>query len=252
MIHNIRKGDLFSTNHGDCVVVEYRNARDVVVRFLDGYERSCTTTNLLSGHVKNPYFPTVFGKGFIGEGFYTNTNILTSEHSYHIWRNMIRRCYDPRFQEKSRTYIGVTVCDDWLNYQNFKSWYFSRFEANGMDSSNNPFHIDKDYTKGNKVYSPDACILIPRELNQVIVSRKSYRGDLPIGVCKTNTGRFYYQINIDGKRINSSLYKTSFEAFVGYKSAKEDQIKKLVCKYDDQLSDTTKKIILSYEVEIDD
>lgn len=252
MIHSICKGDLFSTNHGDCVVVEYKNAKNVLVRFLDGYERSCTVSNLLSGHVKNPYFPTVFDKGFIGESFDTNANILTSEQPYHIWRNMIRRCYDPKFQEKSSTYIGVTVCDDWLNYQNFKNWYFSRFEANGMDSNNNPFHIDKDYAKGKAVYSPETCILIPRELNQVIVSRRRYRGDLPIGVCKTANGRFYYQINIDNKRINSSLYNTPSEAFVGYKSAKEDQIKKLVCKYGDQLSDETKKIILSYEVEIDD
>lgn len=78
------------------------------------------------------------------------------------WRTMLSRCYSV----KNRAYPlyggrGVTVCDDWLEFQKFAKWY----ETNYVPG----WKIDKDLIiPGNKVYSPDGCCLLPEKIHQFI------------------------------------------------------------------------------------
>ena len=47
------------------------------------------------------------------------------------------------------------------------------------------WELDKDIlVKGNKIYSPDTCCFVPKEVNTVFTKRQSKRGDYPIGVIK--------------------------------------------------------------------
>lgn len=43
--------------------------------------------------------------------------------SYAVWKNMLKRCYDKKWQQRNRTYIGCRVSDDWLVFSNFKVWF---------------------------------------------------------------------------------------------------------------------------------
>lgn len=252
MKHDFSEGSIFKTNSGDCCVIKYENARRILVRFSCGYERWCTSPNLLKGVVKNLYFPTTFGVGFIGENFIDRDEKLSEKTSYKMWRGVLRRCYDDEYREIYETYKDVSIDQTWLNYSNFSDWCNSKYEFNQKDDKGEKFHIDKDFVKGSRVYSPQTCIIIPRELNQVIVNRKNSRGDLPLGVIRTKGGKFCSQILINGKRQNGLTYNNIRDAFEDYKRKKEDHIKNLVLKYDNKLSDEVKNIILKYKVDIND
>ena len=61
-------------------------------------------TTFKKGNIKCPYEPRYFSKGYLGEGKYKvlENGKLTDE--YRIYFDMLRRCYDPKYQEKYSTY----------------------------------------------------------------------------------------------------------------------------------------------------
>ncbi len=160
-----------SNNFGDFEVVSYKKSTDVTVRFLDtGCEKVTTVKAISLGTVKDPMKPNLCGVGFIGVGDFSSKSNGKDTKSYSVWRGMIRRCYD----SKSKSYNryggrGVFVCDEWLNYQNFASWYIDNYPRDGR-----VYEIDKDLT-GGKVYSPSACNLVTHKDNMAIVSMTSKR-----------------------------------------------------------------------------
>ena len=91
---------------------------------------------------------------------------------------MIRRCYSNEYKEKAPTYENCTSCREWLNFQVFAKWY----HLNRL-SDDVKYQLDKDIiNRGNKVYSPENCALVPRHINNIILDNKLKRGELPIGV----------------------------------------------------------------------
>jgi len=105
---------------------------------------------------------------------------------------MLERCYDPKYQLKKPTYVGCTVCEEWLNYQVFAEWY----ENNYKEIPNIKFQLDKDLMiKGNKVYSPKNCKLIPHYVNAFLTNNKSTNTSGCPGVCWRDD-RKRYVVNI--------------------------------------------------------
>lgn len=98
---------------------------------------------------------------------------------YKSWTSMLERCYSRKFHEKSPTYIGCIHCDEWKMFSNFKGWIESQ-DWQGKQ-------LDKDLLiTGNKVYSPDKCLLVTPMVNSFITDCGSARGLYPLGVnvCK--------------------------------------------------------------------
>jgi len=94
---------------------------------------------------------------------------------YRKWKSMIVRCYDDKFKSKFPTYIGCTVCEEWLTFSNFKRWMESK-DWEGKE-------LDKDLlTKGNKVYSPASCVFISQKMNKFLTDSSLARGEFPLGV----------------------------------------------------------------------
>ena len=94
---------------------------------------------------------------------------------YVKWHGMLERCYSAKSQLKQPTYIGCSVCDEWLLFSNFKRW----MEAQNWRGK----ELDKDLIfKGNKVYSPETCAFVDKKLNQFTNDRLSAIGDWPTGV----------------------------------------------------------------------
>ena len=94
--------------------------------------------------------------------------------------------------------------------------------------------MDKDIVfKGNKLYSEDTCVFVPREINNLFTTRVRFRGEFPIGVhYSTGKGKFVAQIskNCD-KRIHLGLFDTPEEAYLAYKKEKECYIKEVAEKW---------------------
>lgn len=96
---------------------------------------------------------------------------------YTTWNNMLKRCYSIKSQHRNPTYVGCTVCEEWLSFSNFKKW----FDENYVDG----FDLDKDIlVEGNKEYSPEFCRFVPHYLNTLICKCDAGLGKLPIGITK--------------------------------------------------------------------
>lgn len=185
----------------------------------------------------------------LGVGVYDLANNKTNTKSRAKWRSMLNRCYYMPSLKRRPTYKDCTVCDDWLTFSNFKRWFEDT--TNGYQQG---YHLDKDIlVKGNKVYSPDTCCFVPREINALFTKKQNDRNGLPIGV-SISRGLYVATININGKQFRLGGFKNPINAFNAYKIAKEQYIKELAEKYF-QEGKITKRVydaLMKYEVEITD
>jgi hypothetical protein len=127
---------------------------------------------------------------------------------YEAWFGMLRRCYSAKSLVNRPTYIGCSVCDEWLYFMSFKKW-MEKQDWIGKD-------LDKDIiTPGNKIYSPKNCAFVTSSLNNLLSNHKGARGKYPQGVDITSGG-FRAQISIYGKYNLIGHYKTVDEAEKAY------------------------------------
>jgi hypothetical protein len=171
---------------------------------------------------------------------------------------MIKRCYDPYTINKDRglTYVDCYVCDEWLNFQNFAEWFYDNYyEIKGQKMC-----LDKDILfKGNKIYSPEACILVPNRINVLFVKSNAIRGEYPIGIsyCKASE-ELLVRCNVfeNGKRKRVYLGRFSsnrpFQAFYTYKIFKENYVKQVADEYKDLIPKKLYDAMYKYKVEIND
>ena len=104
--------------------------------------------------------------------------------SYSVWKDMLVRCYSGKAQKKNKTYVGCTVCSEWLKFSNFHEWYSGQENGPG-------WQIDKDIINpGAKEYSPDNCVLVPQKLNLFLNDNAAQRGRYKIGVMRFESGRW--------------------------------------------------------------
>lgn len=241
----------YNNNGERMTIVRYGGNADIDVRFDDGTIVEHKQYNdFKKGKIKNPYFPSLFGVGFIGKGrFKTRDENGKPTKCYATWRNMLQRCYDPKFHEKYPTYKGCRVCKEWWNFQVFAEWYYSHF----YELENKMMSLDKDIIKkGNKVYSPNTCVFVPHSINTLFVKSNKVRGEYYIGVYK-NGNKFEAQLSKgNGKQIPLGLYDTPEEAFLTYKQAKEAYIKEVAEEYKGKIDPRAYEALMKYEVEITD
>jgi hypothetical protein len=145
--------------------------------------------------------------------------------AYSKWRAMIARCYDKDFHARQPTYKDATVCSDWLTFSNFELW----FDDNNIDE----YQLDKDIKiKGNKVYGPDTCLFVPREINNLLNKRQRLNRLLPTGVAKVSGCKTYKAvIQIDGKTTHIGCFKSKETARDAYIERKNSEIKRKMKQY---------------------
>lgn len=248
-------GKQFETNgSGKCFIIEFESYKKdgVVVVFYEPFCLvKCSYDNLCRGGVSNPMLPKLYGKGFLGSGKYSTT---VNKREYELWSGILERCYSSDYKRKQPTYKTVTVCDEWLNFQNFAAWCETQEFFNSKDEKGKPYQLDKDIlVRGNKLYSPETCCFVPSEVNKLLTLRGLDRGDLPIGVCRQKgTDKFLSQCNYFGRRKHLGVFKTPEEAFIKYKTFKELYIKEVAEKWSGRISERTYSSLLKYEVLVDD
>ena len=252
-----RTGEERVNNFGSKMVIkEYRNNRDIDVYFP---EYDWTTKNkryyeFKEGEIKCPYEPRIISVGYIGEGKYKISENGKITDKYRIYYDMLRRCYDSKYQERKPTYKGCSVEDYLLNFQNMCEW----IENNYYEVPGEKMHLDKDILcKGNKIYSRDTCIFVPERINTLFAKCNKSRGDCPIGVTPTPSGNYETRCHDGyGKSIHLGTYSTKEKAFRVYKQYKEKVIKEVIDSYKGVIPEPyysrLKTAMYNYEVEIDD
>jgi hypothetical protein len=186
------------------------------------------------------YKKPLFGVGVNDLLLHNNTKV------YNVWKDMLRRCYDTKNHHKNITYKDCKVCDEWLTLSNFKAW----FDENYQES----YELDKDIIiKNNKIYSPDSCCFVPKEINTLLTNRRNKRGKYYIGVTK-NCNKYVSTVSICGKKHIIGYYSDEYTAFIAYKSAKDQYVKELAEKYfkEGKITDKVYHALMRYEVEITD
>ena len=231
-------------------IVQYINANKVLVEFTaTGHQTWTSWRNFKRGCIKDPLAKDIYGVACFGDGAYDSNN-----PAYRRWFDMIRRCYDPEWLKKAPTYEEASVCDEWLNYQNFAAWYEEH------QPSEQDWHLDKDLISGkSKIYSPDTCVFLPLELNMLISKNEAIRGELPMGVIEDDKrpGTYISRLtNNIGLTDKTYLFYKSFnsieEAFNAYRNEKLKWVRIQADRFKSKLEPKAYEALLRWDITITD
>lgn len=165
------------------------------------------------GEVKNPFHKSVYGVACLGVGKYTKHIKRRPTICYDTWIGMLRRVYGKNL--KRPTYKNVSVCEEWLNFQNFADWFHLNYDESYMKG----WHLDKDLLSSEvKIYSPETCCFLPPHLN-TIVSKK-----IKSNSCVTRSGKFEAILSIGGKSSYIGIFNTKEEADICTHNKFKDQL----------------------------
>ena len=250
-------GKIYYNKHNEsATVIDYNKITDVTIQYDNGYIEHKDLKVLKEGMFKSPYSKTVCGVGYIGKGNYecsikvNGKNVVTEEYNH--WQHMIKRCYSENYLRKMPTYQDCSVCDEWLCFQNFAQWY------NENKWSEISTFLDKDIlVKGNRVYSPETCVLVDNDINLLFIKSQKVRGELPIGVIwQKNNHNYVARCSVYGKGMKHiGVFNNPTDAFYAYKNFKESHIKQIADEYKSKYPNFPQKLydaMYNYQVEITD
>lgn len=239
-------------------IIEYKDANDIIVQFQDKYKTKIHTKydSFLKGRIKNPYHPEIYGVGMIGIKYPIRINNEYTKE-YRAWLSILWRCFNKKFKKNRPTYQTVICCNKWFLYEDFYEWLHSQKNFDKWFNGDN-WAIDKDILiKGNKLYSPETCCLVPQHVNSLFVKTEKTRGNYPVGVNydkSSNKYRAQCSNLLTGERKHLGLFKTPEQAFQAYKEYKEAIIKQVAqIEYNKgNITQQCKNAMLNYIVEITD
>jgi hypothetical protein len=163
---------------------------------------------------------------------------------YRAWHNMLKRCYSEASHAVQPTYKECGVCDEWLIFSRFRSW-MEKQDWRGKE-------LDKDILRpGNKVYSPDNCMFVTRQINSLLHVRgdrttplkpithvRQLENTLPQGVWfDLGAGKFRAEFTANGKKHYVGLFRDSRAAALAYRKAKAAHIKEVAMQQEPRLRD---------------
>ena len=242
-----RLGERYLTNEGCwAVIIEYISNRNCTIKFEEtgNIVKNIGYNHVKKGNIRNPFHKSIFGVGYNGVGKYIISINGKRTKAAQTWKGILERCYSDEKQEKYPSYKNVDVFKEWHNYQNFAKW----FEENYIED----FHLDKDIlSKNNKIYSPETCAFVPREINALFSNKIINKGIYPTGVSKIGSS-FKANINKNNIRVHLGIFKTPEEAGKAYVVAKELWIKEVADKWKPYIKPNVYQAMYTYKVEITD
>ena len=242
---------LESKNYGKFKIIEYNHYEDVTIEFIDtGYiSYNLILSNILKGEVKDLLVKNIIGVGYLGGTKYDTRYKIGNFKPYETWKGMLTRCYSEEQKKLQPAYKDSTCCESWHNFQVFAKWCSDNMPPDDSYS----YQLDKDILhKGNKVYSPDFCCLVPPRINKMLEKSDAARGDLPLGVRVRPSGRVGDYIVKSGKQCHLGMFDTIEEAFAVYRKEKLTIITEAVDEYKSGLLPHVQVALLNYDVSIND
>lgn len=165
--------------------------------------------------------------------------------AYGIWLAMVTRCYNKKCQTKNPTYVGCSVSSNFKSFSYFYEWCHEQVGF-GLDA----YHLDKDVIyRGNKLYSEDTCVFVPREINLFFCDSRAARGEFPIGVSLYKArGNYTAECTVNGKRKSLGYFTSPQEAHAVYKTFKENLCKELATKWRGQIDNRVYDAMMIWDV----
>ena len=144
---------------------------------------------------------------------------------YDRWIQVLKRTLSAKVKERRTCYTDAEICDRWQKASEFKAWIETQiWEEPGRPDK---LQLDKDILiPGNKLYSPETCAFVPRELNCVLIVIDNALG-VP-GVLqrfyKSGRERFVATITTRDVRKDVGSYRTLIEAHAAWQLAKIERL----------------------------
>ena len=229
-------------------IIKYNNCDNIKIKFDDDFQTEIDTRYALfkNGQCRNPNHKTVCGVGYFGKNYAKRETINHKAYSY--WYKMINRCYNEKEIKKHPTYKDCIVDKEWHCFENFEKW----FDKNYYEINGERMELDKDILiKGNKIYSSNTCIFVPKRINTLFVKRCNNRKGI-IGVFydkERNKYTSYYGC----KHKFLGRFNNEIDAFNSYKSYTEKYIKQIADEYKLKYPNFPQKLynaMYNYQVEI--
>ena len=193
----------------------------------------------------------VYGIGISDNGEFEKTHIdkfgkKRNTKEYCLWHGMMKRCYSNRYHTYRPSYTDCSVSVNFKSFQYFAEWCQGQV---GFKTYN--YQLDKDLIfKGNKMYSENCCLFVPRIVNLFLTSSKSIRGEHPVGVSLYRGKSF--KACVSGTRKCLGYFTTPELAFQAYKTAKEAMAKELAIQYEGLVDPRVIVALNNYVVNIED
>lgn len=206
---------------------------------------NCHPKVFLRNGAKDYFHPIVYGVGYFGSGIHKAfTDKKRSTREYTLWRHMLERCYSPECLNAHPSYKGCLVSEDWHNFQNFAAWC----KAQPQYAIDNPrWCLDKDILGNKKLYSPDNCCFVPRQINNLFLLRDAERNEYGLGVSKRGD-KFLARVSFGNKRMYSPRYEKLEDAKSWYETTKKETICLLANEYKDSLAPLVYKALINYQI----
>ena len=201
----VEVGKEYITKKGDkFLVIEKLNKQRCKIKFLDEfeYEKEVSNQSITIGDIRNPYYKSVRGVGYIGIGEYNSKSM--GGKIYNAWTGVLDRCYSEKWKLKYPTYRFTTVCKEWLNFQNFAEWYYKNYPHHIKDIK---FELDKDLKQlgiSNKIYSPQTCVIIPKRVNGFMVNVQSSNKSGHAGIFKLKHRKNRWVVSVSDRTTKNS------------------------------------------------
>lgn len=172
-----------------------------------GKEFKTQTQYIKSGHTQSC--------GCLQKQITANKNILNATHKqtkhrlYKVWNNMNQRCNNPKHEAyKNYGGRGISVCNEWLDINNFINDMFPSF-IEGLT-------IDRENTNGN--YEKSNCRWATKQVQNrntrklISTNTSGYRGVSLDKKCN----KWRTSIGINNKSIYIGLFNTALESALAY------------------------------------
>lgn len=170
----------------------------------------------------------ICGHGYFSKPF--NVEYARRDKCYKTWEKMLFNCFGANsLKEKP------TICDEWLDYFEFKKWWDENYYEMGNGT------LEMCFTKNfmsfdNNRYSPELCAVIPRFLMTVLKTKrtnierinKGRNGEeIPSGFTYVDGkmgGKYSAFVQTDVERLYVGMADTLEELIEPYKIIKEDYV----------------------------
>lgn len=252
---SVKVGDNFTSKSGEPYeVIEYKAAKmGVTIRFTStGNTMLCSAKEVKNGSVKNVLQKSVYNVACFGIGQYKAKVSGKFTPEYQVWIGMMTRVYDPKAYVKHPTYRSASVCEEWLNFQNFAKWCQGKIGFMSAEANGRAYHLDKDIlVPNNLVYGPDACCFLPNHINVALKGRQLDKtAELPAGVYWHNASNSYVaQVQMNGKNKHLGCFQTVDEARKTYRKEKTAYLCSLAERYKDVLCDSAYNALINIDLD---
>lgn len=254
----VKVGERFLNSLGDeYEVVAYRQAhKGIDIKFLStgNIIRDVSAKEVKSGFIKNPLAKSVYGTGCFGEGPFKAKIAGRFTPEYQIWIGMMTRVYSEVERIKHPTYEEVTVCNEWLNFQNFANWCQTQVGFKMADPSvaAKRLALDKDLLiPNNYIYRPEACCFIPNDINVALKGRQRDKtAALPSGVYWHEASQSYTAaFGSKGKQEHLGCFANPEDAKRAFRKRKTEYLQQLAESYKDIISEQAYNALLNFNMD---